>query len=357
MTILHVISGLGTGGAEAMLLQVASALQAKGMPQHVVSVTDRGRYADELEARGITVTALDVNSVIGGLQGARRLARLIEQLQPQVVQGWMYHGDLMALFAHAIARGRAGRRLYWNLRASNMDRGGYGWLMRLAAFLSRWPDLVIANSQAGADYHIGLGYRPRRLEVIANGIDTDKFRPDPEARKALRAELNIPADAVVAIHVARVDPMKDHATFLAAMRTIPQVQAIMVGSGTKQLTVPPNVRALGLRSDTARLYAAADIVVSTSAFGEGFSNAIGEGMSAGLIPVATDVGDARRIAGDAGWIVAPGDPAAFAGALSEISALSEAERRRRGLAARQRIVANFTLAQATEAFARLYAAV
>jgi glycosyltransferase involved in cell wall biosynthesis len=356
LTVLHVISGLGTGGAEAMLLQVASALQARGMPQHVVSVTDRGRYADEFEARGITVTAFDVKSVIGGLRGALQLARLIEQLQPRVVQGWMYHGDLMALFAHAIARGRAGRRLYWNLRASNMDRGRYGWLLRLTAFLSRWPDLVIANSQAGADYHIGLGYRPRRLEVIANGIDTDKFRPDPEARKAVRAELNIPADAVVVIHVARVDPMKDHATFLAAMRTIPHVQAIMVGSGTDQLTVPPNVRALGLRSDTARLYAAADIVVSTSAFGEGFSNAIGEGMSAGLIPIATDVGDARRIAGDTGWIVAPGDPAAVAGALGEVAALSEAERRRRGLAARDRIVANFTLAQATEAFARLYAA-
>ncbi len=192
--------------------------------------------------------------------------------------------------------------------------------------------------------------------MIANGIDTDKFRPDPEARKAVRAELNIPADAMVAIHVARVDPMKDHATFLAAMRMISHVQAIMVGSGTDQLTVPPNVRSLGLRGDTARLYAAADIVVSTSAFGEGFSNAIGEGMSEGLIPIATDVGDARRIAGDIGWIVAPGDPAAVASAIGEVAALSESERCRRGLAARDRIVVNFTLTQATEAFARLYAA-
>ncbi len=141
LTVLHVISGLGTGGAEAMLLQVAGALQAKGMPQHVVSVTDRGRSADEFEARGITVTALDVKSVIGGLRGALRLARLIEQLQPRVVQGWMYHGDLMALFAHAIARGRAGRRLYWNLRASNMDRGPI-WLVVAADRIS----LALARS-------------------------------------------------------------------------------------------------------------------------------------------------------------------------------------------------------------------
>ena len=89
-----------------MLLQVTGALQAKGMPQHVVSVTERGRYADELEARGVPVIALGVNSVFSGLRGLLRLARLIGQLQPQVVQGWMYHGDLMALFAHYLARDR-----------------------------------------------------------------------------------------------------------------------------------------------------------------------------------------------------------------------------------------------------------
>jgi glycosyltransferase involved in cell wall biosynthesis len=356
LTILHVISGLGTGGAEATLLQVTSALQAKGMPQHVVSVTDRGRYADELEARGVAVTALGVKSVVGGLRAARRLARMIEQFQPHVVQGWMYHGDLMALFAHALARGRAGRRLYWNLRASNMDRGRYGWLMRLNAFLSNWPDLVIANSKAGAAYHLGLGYRPRRLEVIVNGIDTEKFRPDPEARKAVRAELDIPADAVVAIHVARVDPMKDHATFLAAMRTIPQVQAILVGSGTDQLTMPSNVRELGLRSDTAHLYAAADMVVSTSAFGEGFSNAIGEGLSAGLVPIATDSGDVRIIIGDTGAVVATGDAVALASRIVAEATVPPEQRHAHGLAARARIEQEFPLSRAVEAFARLYGA-
>ena len=356
MTILHVISGLGTGGAEAMLLQVTGALQAKGMPQHVVSVTGRGRYADELEARGVPVTALDIKSVFGGLRGLLRLARIIGQLQPQVVQGWMYHGDLMALFAHYLARERVPRRLYWNLRASNMDQGGYGWLMRLNAFLSHWPDIVIANSKAGADYHIGLGYRPRRLEVIANGIDTDRYRPDPQARKAVRAELNIPAQTVVAIHVARVNAMKDHATFLAAMSSVPNVVAIMAGDGTDKLKAPPNVRALGLRSDTPRLNAGADIVVSTSAFGEGFSNAIGEGMSTGLVPIATDSGDARLIIGDTGAVVATGDASALASRIAAEAAATPEQRHARGLAARARIEQEFPLHRAVNAFARLYGA-
>ena len=96
----------------------------------------------------------------------------------------------------------------------------------------------------------------------------------------------------------------------------------------KELAAPPNVRALGRRRDTEALYAAADIVASTSAFGEGFSNVIAEGMSAGLVPVATDVGDARRIVGDTGSIVAPRNSQAFAAALREIAALPAAERRR-----------------------------
>jgi glycosyltransferase involved in cell wall biosynthesis len=153
--------------------------------------------------------------------------------------------------------------------------------------------------------------------------------------------------------------MKDHGNFLRAMGKIlaqaPSVIGVMAGAGTQDLAAPPNVRALGLRRDTARLYAAGDIVASTSAFGEGFSNVIAEGMSAALMPVVTDVGDARRIVGDTGWVVAPRDSDAFAAAIAQAAELPPAERQRRGLAARARIAANFTLAQAVDAFARLYA--
>jgi glycosyltransferase involved in cell wall biosynthesis len=271
----------------------------------------------------------------------------------------MYHGNLAASLAHNLCRGKRGRRLFWNLRASNMDARRYGRVIRLSALLSRQVDAVIANSQAGVDFHRARGFRPKRFELIANGIDTDRFRPDPQVRTEMRRSLGIPDDAVVVLHVARVDPMKDHATFLAAMaglaQRMPSVAGVMVGAGTEALALPCNVRALGLRRDTERLYAAADIVASTSAFGEGFSNVIAEGMSAGLVPVATDVGDARHIVGDTGWIVPPRDPDAFAAAVDEAVRLPAAERQRRGLAARARIMENFTPSRAADAFARLYA--
>jgi glycosyltransferase involved in cell wall biosynthesis len=336
-----------------MLVQLVSALQREGMPQHVVAIGTPDDYRGKLEACGVAVTVLGLRSAAGGAGAPFRLASLIKQLQPDVLQGWMYHGNVLAALGHRLAKGYKSRKLYWNLRASNMDDARYGRIIRASALLSRWPDAVIANSAAGLAYHISRGFRPRRGAVIANGIDTDLFRPDPAARGRLRGELGIAQDAIVAIHVARLDPMKNHAGFLAAMGRVPAVTGLMVGTGTERLQLPHNVRALGQRSDVAALFACADLVVSTSAFGEGFSNAIAEGMSAGLIPIATDVGDARQIVGDAGYVVSPRDPEILAKTLAIEAATPD--RPARGLRARARIEQHFTLARALDCYATLYA--
>ncbi len=99
---------------------------------------------------------------------------------------------------------------------------------------------------------------------------------------------------------------------------------------------------------------AADLIASTSAFGEGFSNALAGGMVVGLPPIATDVGGGRRIVGDTDVIVLPGDPAALADAIGALLAEPAAARRARGGAARRRIEQEFSLAAATSGYARLY---
>ena len=335
-------------------MQLARALQQRGLPQHVVSVGDKGIYRDELERSGVGLTALNVHSMFEVLVGVIRLSQLMRRLRPDAIQGWMYHGNLMAALAHRCTGGAAGRRLLWNLRASNMDEARYGRLVRWSARLSAWPDIVISNSRAGTQFHVANGYRPRRSEVIANGIDIARFKPDAGARSALRAELAIPADAVVVMNAARVDPMKDHAMFLAAMNAVPSTMGIMAGLRTETLQSPPNVRALGLRYDIDRLYCMADMVASTSRFGEGFSNAIAEGMSAGLVPIATDVGDAALIVGDTGHVVAPGDHTAIAAAISAEAARPLSDSMSRGERARTRIVDNFSLSQAVDNYERLY---
>src|SRR5206468_9156694 len=137
------------------------------------------------------------------------------------------------------------------------------------------------------------------------------YQPDAAARGAVRREFGIPEGAIVLAHIARVDPMKDHATFLAAMTRLPEISALMVGAGTENLPAGRNVIRLGRRDDVARLLPAADFVVSSSRFGEGFSNALAEGMACGLPAIATDVGDASVIVGDTGFVVSPEDPDAL----------------------------------------------
>ena len=354
MKLLHVISGLGTGGAESTLVQLAPALARRGWTQQVVGISEHDDNAQRLRAAGIDVTVLGLAGALGAPGGLLKLRHIVRAFTPDLLQGWMYHGDLLAALAHRSTRGADRRRLLWNLRASNMDADRYASIVRWCARLSRWPDVVVANSKAGANHHLAAGYRPRRLEIIPNGIDIDKFRPDENLRSAVRRELGIAADRTVAIHIARVDPMKDHACFVEVLRALPQIQGVLVGRGTESLAVPANARALGARQDLPRLYAAADIVVSTSVFGEGFSNVVAEGMSCGLVPVATRVGDAALIVGTAGHVLTPGDRDALAQALSTIAALPADERRSRRMAARERIVANFSLEAAVSAYAALY---
>jgi glycosyltransferase involved in cell wall biosynthesis len=148
--------------------------------------------------------------------------------------------------------------------------------------------------------------------------------------------------------------MKDHASFLHAVEGLPHVRAILIGLGTDRLTLPPNVRALGVCDEVERLYAAADLVVSSSAYGEGFSNIIAEGMSTGLIPVATDVGDARAIIGDIGRVVPPRDAGALARALQDMIMLSRYVREDLGQRARHRITTKFSIEDAVSRFERVY---
>jgi glycosyltransferase involved in cell wall biosynthesis len=239
-----------------------------------------------------------------------------------------------------------------------MDTSQYGRRLALvigiAARLSALPEAVVANSAAGRAHHLGLGYHPRRFPVIANGIDTDRFRPDPAVRHALRSQLGIAADTPLLAHVARLDPMKDHATLVAALDRLPGVTALAVGAGSEGLPEQPRLFRLGRRDDMPAIYAACDLVVSTSAFGEGFSTVLGEGMATALPAVATDVGDAAAIVGDCGRIVPPRQPGALAAAVRDLLALSATERAAIGHRARQRIVGEYSLARAVAAFDALH---
>jgi glycosyltransferase involved in cell wall biosynthesis len=358
--ILYVTAGLRGGGAEAMLTRLATAKPGVADEITVVSLLPAEAHVERLRAAGVTVVELNFDRAAGVASGLLKLARLIAERRPDIVQGWMYHGDLAALVALVMSGRRKQTRLVWGIRCSALDLrhyGGFGLrlVVKACTLLSGWPDLVTANSAVGLKSHLAIGYRPRRAEVVANGIDVDAFRPDTAARRAVRLDLGISENTIVLAHVARVDAMKDHAAFLAAMAQLPDVSALLMGAGTENLPGAHNVIRLGRRQDVARLFAAADFVVSSSRFGEGFSNVLGEGMACGLPAIATEVGDAKLIVGDTGVVVPPEDPVALAAGIRALAGESAAARAERGTRARARIVENFALAGAVERHVQLYA--
>src|SRR5438034_5467533 len=357
--ILYVTAGLRGGGAEAMLARLAAARPGVADEITIASLLPAEAHMARLGAGGVAVVELRFDKAGGIATGLFKLARLIAVRPPDIVQGWMYHGDLAALVALVLSGRRRHTRLIWSIRCSAMDWRDYGLgltlVVKACALLSRWPDVVTANSATGLKSHLALGYRPRRAEVIANGIAVDEFRPDAAARRAVRTELGIPDDATVLAHVARVDPMKDHGSFLTALAALPDLSALLVGAGTESLSAAQNVIRLGRRHDVARLLAAADFVVSSSRFGEGFSNVLAEGMACGLPAVATDVGDAKLIVGDAGLVVPPESPDALVAAIRTLAGESVTARAERGSKARARIVENFAMRHAIRRYVDLYA--
>ncbi|MBV8534766.1 MAG: glycosyltransferase [Alphaproteobacteria bacterium] len=340
-----------------MLASLVTGHSEPGIEQFVASLVPNGALVPRLRAAGVAVREFNFRSPAAPLEVVR-LSALIRKASPSVVQGWMYHGNLAASAALAFSGRRARTALVWGLRCSDMDLSQYSAQLRIVvragACLSAGPDVVTANSDAGLAWHLKLGYKPRRTLVVPNGINIDRFRPDERTRASARRLLGLAPDAFVLAHVARLDPMKDHHTFLAALRTVPNVHGLLIGAGTERLPAQARVQRLGHRDDIPELLVASDTIVSSSAYGEGFCTALAEGMACGLPALATDVGDARKILGETGYVVPPRDPRALADAIGKLLGEARDLRAIRGRAARERVVTQFSLAAAERRFADLY---
>jgi len=363
-TILHLITGLETGGAEGMLARLVTRTDRSHFRSVVVSMTDTGTVGPIIAGAGLPVEALGIRRGMIDPRGVTRLIGLLRRYRPDIVQTWLYHADLLGLIAHRLGYAP---RLAWNIRCSDM--AGPGFVRAILSRFSALPDRVIINSLAGRRFHESIGYHPRRWDHIPNGYDTAMLRPDETARSRSRAALGLDPSAIVIGMAARYHPMKDHAAFLAAAArqaaARPDIVFVLLGAGTEPANrdlvraieahgLMPRLRLLGERADMNAVYPALDIATLTSAFGEGFPNVLAEAMACGVPCVATDSGDAAEILGEFGIIVPPRDPQALAEGWQRMIALGPEGRRALGTRARARIVDNYDLDQVVPRFEALY---
>ena len=368
--ILHIITSLDTGGAERALYNILQGGLAESFDCHVVSLKDMGTFGPRIEALGVPVTCLGARPGLPSPMVVSRLKRVAREFHPDIVQGWMYHGNLAGLLARYFAPGRP--VLAWNIRHSLYDIALEGPLTQLVIkagrLLSGKPEKILYNSRVSRQHHEKFGFRHKDGQVIPNGIDVDRFRFSESARQRIRQSLDIAEDSVVIGHVARFHPMKDHRLFLKAATKVASsfsdVHFLMAGRRVEYQTeffaktLPADLRArfhlVGEREDVADLMCAMDIYSLSSSYGEGFSNVLGEAMSVGLPCVATDVGDCGLIIGDTGLLTQPRDLAGFGKELITLLEMPREERLHLGRRARARIVDNFSLSAIVEQYKKLY---
>ena len=358
LKVMHVITDLEVGGAERMLVSYLTAPRKISVDCYVVSLLSGGFFATVLRNSGIRVYEMKMGRAIGNLLSLFRMAAMIRREKPDIIQSWLYHADLLSTLALLLSGRIRKTRLFWGVRCSDMDTNRYRMTLKFAIWGCSWlswiPDGIIANSHAGMSVHKKLGYHPAKFFIIPNGVDTERFAPDEVLRREVRKELDIPEDAFAITMVARRDPQKDHETFIKAINLIPGAIGVLAGKDTEKFLDQPNLRRLGVRQDIERIYAGCDIVSLCSNFGEGFPNVLVEGMSAGLAPIATDVGDCALIVADVGKIVPPRDVEALAVAIRSIINGGSEKVKEAGIKARKRIEGQYTLERAVAMFDDVY---
>lgn len=369
LNILHVISGLDQGGAEAMLLRLLQKLNRDEFSQAVVSLTTEGVHGQTIRKRGIPLFVLGMGGVSSIPLGLARLVSVMRELRPDVVQTWLFHADFMGLVAGRLI---PDARVAWNVRCGALAPGDVPrstrFLIKVLSKLSSYPDAVVFNSVAGKEAHEAAGYQPRSCSVIPNGFDLEEWRPDWVRRAGFRAEIGMDDEDFLVGMVARYHPMKRHSVFLSAAKRLstlaPRVNFILAGSGAtwdnaslaseiNHHGLRERFTLLGPRTDMVHVMAGLDCLVLPST-SEGFPNVIGEAMACGVPCVATNVGDTPLIVGDTGVIVAVDDANALAAGVAEIMALDSEARKRRSDLCRDHIAKNFGMDRAVENYANFY---
>lgn len=323
-SVTFLCRSLDPGGSERQLLLLADGLIKRGVTVNIITFYPLLSKVFDIP-EGLTVTCLNKRGRWHVLSFFRDLYR--ETKNCTLIHSYLTVPNILTVLLKLIS---PRLKVIWGMRASDMI--WQDWLSRLTAKaeqkLSSFADGIIVNSWAGEAYMRKKGYRNHCIECIPNGVDTKRFYPRRE--RSLRQAWGIQDKEILIGHVGRLDPMKDHETFLRAaqlvLQTLPNARFVCVGDGPQDYKDKLRVRAHELNltpflqwhpafPNIETLYPCLDLLCSSSAFGEGSSNVLLEALACNTPCVATDVGDNRRILGSHGLIVLPRDPQSLARAM------------------------------------------
>ncbi len=367
-SLLIVTLSLDVGGTEKHIALIAPELKRRGFDVVIYCMRAPGATADTVRRSGVEVLSAGASGSGGVSQAIRSvtgLARLIARLQPGVVHFFLPGPYLLGAPVAILKRAPV---LIMSRRGINNHQAKLPGIRLAEMRLHRRMTAVLANSRRVVADLLGEGCARDRIGLIYNGTDLATFAT-PVDRARVRADLDVPAGALLLVKVANLIPYKGHsdllkALALAAPRLARPVVVALAGRDdgigdalqdeARTLGVLEQVRFLGLRRDVPDILKAADVGLLVS-HEEGFSNAVIEGMAAGLPMLVTDVGGNAEavIDGECGLVVPPHAPDRLAEALIRLAA-DDNLRASMGTAGRERAERHYALTSCVDRYEALY---
>jgi glycosyltransferase involved in cell wall biosynthesis len=364
--ILHLITGLNQGGAEAMLYKLLNTFDNSTFENVVVSMTDAGYFGDKISALGTRVYYLNMKPLLSLISAALYFRNIVKNEKPDIIQAWMYHANVFALISKPFLRTK---KIVLNVRQSldnlHNTKKTTRLVIKFNAKLSRFATRVINNSQRSLQQHQDIGFCKNNSTYIPNGFDLDVFQPNNKIYGEFRKKHKLPENSIIVGMIARFHPDKNHKGFveigkqLLEMLSEQTLYFVLAGPGCSTQNAELNLwihqtnfahKFILLNTQkSSELLPALDVYLSTS-WVEGFPNVIGESMACGVPCVATDVGDCKAIIHNYGSVVTPGDYITLAEKVFASLNISRQDKQK----IREHIAQHYRIKKITAEYEKLY---
>lgn len=314
------------------MILLARGLRAKGHDARILCLHGPGLLDDEARRQGVPVVLAgsDRRSFLRSTLGYLRYVR---SFGPDVIHPYLPEPNGRVIATKLFTRHA---KIVLGIRASDVDQRLFSKSSRvlfpMVAFVSRWSDLCIANSTAGAEFHIGKGYQRDRMKVVSNGVDTDLFRPDEHLRDEWRSFHGYGAERRVVGFLGRFDPLKRQDFFVKVAGRVagscPDADFVICGAidsrqsddlmaQARAFGVERRLAIIGSTDEPWTFLNGVDVLAITS-LSEGTPNVLLEAQACGTPVVSTDVGDVRALALPEDRVVGVDDLEGFVRALTEV---------------------------------------
>jgi glycosyltransferase involved in cell wall biosynthesis len=307
MKILHLISGLGMGGAENTLYNL---IKSDSNNNHIIVSLSNPIYFEK-KFKKINIKVINLNFKSSILNNIFKLISFIKKNKPNLIQSWMYHAEFLSIIIKIFTF----KKIIWNIRNSTPFSRSFKLITRILIFINAFsshfiPHRIVSCSKEATKNHINIGYCKNKIVYIPNGVDLKKFNIKPKKKSLKKITIGC---------VARFSAQKDHMNLIKALSIIKNKgyknwQCYFAGKNVdnknvylknilKNLKLQKYCKLYGPIKKIEKFYNYLDFLVLPSKDGEGFPNVVLEAYASGIPCISTNVGDVKEIINNKKYII------------------------------------------------------